>query len=291
METERLKQFCVIVDTGSFTQASRLLGITHSGLSKSMGTLEKELGHKLFQPHGRGVVITDKGKEIYSSAQDVVQRIETLKRGLETNPVSAVRLGVFEIFTTHFMGVLASKYLKNQGLECLEMSPGQIETSLVENRIDFGLTYVPVPHEGVEHLEIAKMSLSVYVQEGKFKNMAIEDIPFVTPSTHFPQNPLGVKERDGWPDSLFPRKKVYSTNLLSTALDLTQSGLCAIFIPDHLAEMHNQVTLPHARLSRVALPPQVPKIKRPVFLAKRIQSPESAEMKKVSRAVRELCSG
>ena len=121
METERLRQFCTIVDTGSFTQAAKLLGISHSGLSKSIAALETELKLELFRPLGRGVLVTEKGKELYREAQKILAQIENMKRGFNRQANVPVRLGVFEVFTAHFMGHLASTYLQGRPLECLEM--------------------------------------------------------------------------------------------------------------------------------------------------------------------------
>ena len=42
MDTNRLRQFCAIAELGSMTKASKLLHITHSGLSKSMKLLQEE---------------------------------------------------------------------------------------------------------------------------------------------------------------------------------------------------------------------------------------------------------
>ncbi len=65
MDTNRLRQFCAIAETGSMTKASRLLHITHSGLSKSMKLLQEELGLELLRPCGRGIMLTEHGKLIY----------------------------------------------------------------------------------------------------------------------------------------------------------------------------------------------------------------------------------
>jgi len=64
METDRLKYFCVIVDTGSLTKAAEVLGVSHSGLSKAMSVLQGELGFKILVPKGRGLELTEKGREL-----------------------------------------------------------------------------------------------------------------------------------------------------------------------------------------------------------------------------------
>ena len=59
METNRLRQFCTVVETGSFRKAADILGISHSGLFKSIKTLEEEVGFVLFLPSGRGIVVVE----------------------------------------------------------------------------------------------------------------------------------------------------------------------------------------------------------------------------------------
>ena len=55
METNRLKHFCVVVETASLTKAADLLGITHGGLHKSLRVLEGDLGFALTVGKGRGI--------------------------------------------------------------------------------------------------------------------------------------------------------------------------------------------------------------------------------------------
>src|SRR5689334_693560 len=74
METNRLKQFCLIVETGSLVKASQLLHITHSALSKSMKFLQNEIGVSLFCSVGRGIVPTEEGLLIYKRAKDFIEQ-------------------------------------------------------------------------------------------------------------------------------------------------------------------------------------------------------------------------
>lgn len=76
MEIDRLKQFCVIVETGSMTKAAKLMHITHSGLSKSMQILPSELNTVLLQPAGRGITLTDAGIKVYHRAKIFLQQQE-----------------------------------------------------------------------------------------------------------------------------------------------------------------------------------------------------------------------
>ncbi len=291
METDRLKQFCTILEAGSLSRAASLLGISHSGLSKSISTLETELGYPVFKPQGRGLVPTVRGREIYSSAQAILEQIHHLQRGNAAEETLAVRVGVLEIFTSHFVGQLASETFADQPFEILELAPGQIEASLIERRIDMGLTYVPFPQEGIEYLKLCPLSLGIFARRGAFSGTPLAEIPFVTPTTQFPLNPLGIKERDGWPESLFPRNRRYRVNLLSIGIDLAREGACAIFIPDFLARRHNDVTTVANHLVKIRLPAHFPDLHRNAFLVKRTEDVEDKGMKRLSAAVRAAIKG
>ncbi len=287
MESDRLKQFCLILETGSLSKAAELLGISHGGLSKSMSTLQSELGIALFQPHGRGIIPTDAGKNLYKRAHEVVEKIEALKKPARESLELTHRIGALEVFIGPVLSELPPETLEER-FEILELNPGKIEVALSENRIDVGFTYLPVPLEGVEYLKVANFKFGIYARKNTFKGMKLEDIPFVAPISEAPSNPLGIKERDVWPDGLFPRKKKFQVNLLSTAMELAHNGECAIFIPDLLATHHNSFTSGEFRLEALPFPSQFPKPTYHVFMVKREGSEETKLTKKLAAAFRRL---
>lgn len=287
METDRLKQFCTIVETGSFSKAASLLGISHSGLSKSMKLLEQELQKRLFLPNGRGISISDAGTEVYKNALPILRDIGRLLQPHSKNqPRSLIRIGALEIFTVHLLGALAANKLADLPIEFHEMDPGTLETALRQRRIDFGLTFVPVPQDGLEHIEIARTKMKIYVQQNSFTDVRVQDLPFVVPMSLLGENPLGVKERDGWNDSIFQRKILYRTNLLSTALDLTRRGLCAVYIPEFVAHLHNRSSDQKGRLEPRSLTSTHSKSERTLYLVKRLSTEEDAICKKIVSGVR-----
>lgn len=263
MDTNRLRQFCTIAETGSMTKAAKLLHITHSGLSKSMRILQNELNMILLQPAGRGISLTDQGLLIYQRAKVfLLQEEEFLK--IDITPSSIMRIGTMEIF---LLGI--SSYYKeyfSTPLKLLDLDPGKIEQMIAAKDLDFGITYVPFPCRDVEIIEIGKYKLGCYHLKGMFKQMDFADIPFVTPAMGLSDNPSGIKERDGWIEDTIPRHKKYSVNLLSTAIELSLRGMCAIFIPEFLANSINSHRHPKHRLVELALPRNNKVIQHAYFL-------------------------
>ena len=73
MQIERLEYFIKVADAQSINSASNDLHISQQALNQSMTNLEKELGVSLFIRSNRGIMLTDKGKEFYSVAFDIVE--------------------------------------------------------------------------------------------------------------------------------------------------------------------------------------------------------------------------
>ena len=275
METYRLKQFCTIVETESLTQAAKLLGISHSGLSKSMGALQSELKVRLFVPKGRGLEVTNEGRELYPRARGILSEINSMiSKSIPSN--APTRIGALEIFLNPIADCMG-----NEPMRLLEKSPGEIELLINKNELDFGVTFIPQSTQGVEHLSIGKIKMGVYAKSGQFESIPFSNIPFVVPFSPSVQavfhNPL---ERDGWPDSTVPRIRKFEVNHLDVALKLVKNGQCAIFIPEFIAK--------DLKLSEIKTPLKAMKLDREVWLAKRAGTVESREFKRIASALRKL---
>lgn len=70
MRLESLEHFLEAARVESFTVAAKHLYISQQGLSKSIQTLERDLGVDLFIRDGNKVLLTDAGKELISLAED-----------------------------------------------------------------------------------------------------------------------------------------------------------------------------------------------------------------------------
>lgn len=289
METNRLKQFCTIVETGNLRKAAELLGISHSGLSKSMRALESETGVRLFLTSGRGIVISDEGMRLYEGCSAFFTELDRLLGKVERKPRNELRIGSFEVFTSYFMGTLLKEYLSDCEVEIHELVPTRLEEALLLDRVDLGITYEPMPRNGIEYVKIKRIEMGAYCLQGKFEGKDILEIPFVAPALPLEGAPSGVRGRDGWPDDRFRRKIQYRVDLMTTGIELVHQGICAIFIPRFVAELHNKNSRTEHRLRSIPLPQGFSTIKRDVYIVKRESTPENKLMKTVARALREIC--
>lgn len=282
METERLKQFCTIIESGSLSKASELLAISVSGLSKSMTKLQDDLGFSLFIQKGRGVIPTDRGEEVYKQSFYLLEKISSLYQiGKEVD--ETIRVGGLEVFTYSLLGKHLIKGFPDSKISILELSPGDLEKALLSKTIDVGVTYFPIPQDGIEYLKIKKIELKVFVKNNSKK---FGDYKFILPLSANSPEVTDHFDQDGWPELKFPRKYLIKTNKLSVGLSLFESEEdLALFIPHFLANDLKE----KYDLYPISLPKKMERIYRDIFIAKRANDTERRIHKITGKIIRNYC--
>ncbi len=283
METNRLKQLCVVHETGNLRKAAEILNMSHSALSKSLKVLQQELKLELLQQHGRGIVLTAEGKAFVVKAQAF---LDMEKQMLAQNHriTDMYKIGAIESFSTHFLGMTWARHFPNQPLQIHEMSSGHLEDAVLNGQIDVAITYDPVPMKDLEFVSVGKVSMGIYHRKGSFKNMAFAKIPFIAPLIPSVGTPSSAKGLDGWPEHESPRNIQYRVDLMESGLALARSGQGAIFIPDFVAKTQNQALADDYKLIEHAMPQGLKKVERRVFLV----TLESRQKEKMIRELKKM---
>ena len=95
MKWDRLRLFNIVAQTRNITEASYILQMSQSALSRQMKALEHELGVKLFLRNSDGISLTKAGNRLYSSVQVLASDIsKTHNQLLEDMDVPSGRLNV-----------------------------------------------------------------------------------------------------------------------------------------------------------------------------------------------------
>lgn len=284
METDRIRHFCTVYETESLTRAAELLGITHGGLHKSLRALEADLGVKLTIPNGRGIKISAEGTLLYKKAIQLLQAVEELK----SNPSVAkknLKMAAIEVFTCSIPLILYRDiFFKDYEMSFFELSPGEIETSVANGVVDFGITYISSPNKNVKYLKVASFESKVYSTNKKFLDLPFESVPFVVPEDLLDFNPQNIKNRDGWKESLQKRNVKFKTNSLATAVPLVGAGHAAIYLPEFLSK------LLFDEIFTIPIPKKVKTEKKNAFLVLRANADETVITNKVAKCLRQLCS-
>lgn len=290
VETERLRQFKTVVDAGGLVKAGELLGISAGGLSKSIKTLEAELGYDLFQTKGRGLELTAAGKKLYDRLPGVLKAVEDLVSLSDGSTAYAepLRLVSFEVFTTYFLSQITDLFSTERPLDVREAIPGMMESLIAEGHGDLGITYLPVPHAGLDFTKVGRIRMGIFGLKGFLKGKAVRDLPFAVPIAPIQGTPSGVQGLDGWPEHLFPRRVVARVEMMETAMQIVRQGKAAAFLPEFVARFANEQGLEKFHLSEAPLPAEVKDVHRDVFLIQRRGFAETKLIREVAKALRRL---
>jgi len=79
MDIVQLKTLIHVAELGSLSKAADRLHIAQPALSRQIRHLEQELGTYLFERHGRGMVVTDIGREVVAHASRILEEMESIR--------------------------------------------------------------------------------------------------------------------------------------------------------------------------------------------------------------------
>jgi DNA-binding transcriptional LysR family regulator len=78
MNLAQLRGFVAVADEGSFTEAAAALGLTQSGVSHAVASLERELGLTLLSRARDGVTLTTHGEDVLVHAREALRRVDRI---------------------------------------------------------------------------------------------------------------------------------------------------------------------------------------------------------------------
>ncbi|MGM0562378.1 MAG: LysR family transcriptional regulator [Pseudomonadota bacterium] len=79
MELSQLRTLIHVAELGSLSKAADQLHIAQPALSRQIRMLEAELGVRLFARHGRGMLLTDQGRDVLGHAMRVMAELEEIR--------------------------------------------------------------------------------------------------------------------------------------------------------------------------------------------------------------------
>lgn len=291
MDITKIKYFSVVAETGSVRKASELLQLSPPALSRAIKQLEQELGVELFVPSGRGIAITDQGRRLQRRAGRLLSEYESFvtesyRKDQGNDPL---RIGTFEIFSTHFLGWVIEHYLTGRSVLLREVIPAELEGALLNREIDLGLTYIPVPNEELDFLKVATQELAIYGQFGKFTDTPFAELPFCVPISPVSGAAAPVQGLDGWPIHGPTRRVRFQFHLLETALNVAARGQGVLFCPPFVVQRYNELVRDRFQLERLPYPRGMKPVKMGIYLVKRRSTPMKGDVKLLTQALRQCC--
>jgi LysR family nitrogen assimilation transcriptional regulator len=209
MDVRQLKYFIAIVDRGSFTKASELLGIAQPSLGFQIRKLEDELNVQILVRNARGVQLTEAGQQLYERGKKILEQITDLTKDVSERsqePHGSVALGLTPSLADRFLLPI---------IERTRSEFPKINLSITE---EMSLTLIEMLEIGRIRLALAYNVLMTSPKGIKIEHLADEDIVLLMHPDQAPKHNSAINFCDIEKYSLIlPRKPHRLRNLAEKA--------------------------------------------------------------------------
>ncbi|MGR5149251.1 LysR family transcriptional regulator [Photobacterium alginatilyticum] len=240
-----LKLFLAIADSGGFSAAQYQLNMHQSSISKKMSDLETRLGMTLCQRGRGGFNLTADGLKVYEASRKLFEHINDFQ--CKVNDIRNVSSGNIQIGLTdnlatnnhcHIQTALSEfcKRYSKVNINTHIFDTAMIETNLLDNKFDAGITSPEVFKSGLKYIYIFNEQQYLYCTPSHpilslGRTVTADDIlvhPVVDRGLAHPVTPLNhIKEQ---------AYKSKTTNMEATA-HMILSGHFIGYLPEHYAQI------------------------------------------------------
>jgi LysR family glycine cleavage system transcriptional activator len=157
-----LRAFAATAELRSFSQAARVLNVTHAAVAQQVRALEEQLGRSLVQREGRGVSLTADGEQLAEALAEgfaAFQRgVEALRAGEADRPV---RVTLTASFAAQWLMPRLKDFWDRHPDIGLSLHPEARVVDLRRERMDLGIRYGNGDWPGVETTYLAPARLVI----------------------------------------------------------------------------------------------------------------------------------
>ena len=186
MEDHRLKSYCLVVETKSFSRAAQAKHMTQSAMSRLVKSLEEELGVKLLHRKGKAVVPTAEGRLFYEHARKILEGYARMEQDISTatnTAKGALRLGASRTPAIHLLPQVLYDFSKAHPDIRIDLSvckTSSVLRDLKDSRIDVGIVEGSIDNETISAEAIAEDEVVIIAPEdhplAKKKNVTIHEL-------------------------------------------------------------------------------------------------------------------
>lgn len=138
MELRVLKYFVTVVQEGNISNASHVLHISQSTLSRQLQAFENELNTTLFERGKRTIKLTDDGQYMYSRALEILQIADNAEDTIKSGDLvqGSITIGLGENYITNIVAEVAQELISNY--PGIQIKLHNLPSDLIPNEIDRG---------------------------------------------------------------------------------------------------------------------------------------------------------
>jgi DNA-binding transcriptional LysR family regulator len=137
-----------VVETGSFTRAAEVLGLSASGVSRSVARLEAKIGVRLLERTTRALRLTSEGTRLYELAAPHLSGIEEAAdavAGAAAQVRGVLRVSLNPLFVRYVLAPRLPEFLARHPELEIRMVPVPDAADLVAEGVDVAVRFGPQP--------------------------------------------------------------------------------------------------------------------------------------------------
>ncbi|MFS2215890.1 LysR family transcriptional regulator [Telluria sp. Tellsp104] len=137
-----------VVETGSFTRAAEVLGVSASGVSRSVARLEAKIGVRLLERTTRALRLTGEGTRLYELAAPHLSGIEEAAdavAGAAAQVRGVLRVSLNPLFVRYVLAPRLPEFLARHPELEIRMLPVPDAADLVAEGVDVAVRFGPQP--------------------------------------------------------------------------------------------------------------------------------------------------
>lgn len=160
-DLRQLQYFIACVETGSFSEAAKVLYTTQSSVSKTMKAMEESMGLRLFERMPKGIVPTAQGRKIYRYACRIIKEIEDLDHISASGETRWLRVSTnpSSWFATQFVAFYNENYAKKYHCQIYTSGVRTVMERVRDYKDDVGFIYLMEHREQGFRYELGKNHL------------------------------------------------------------------------------------------------------------------------------------
>jgi DNA-binding transcriptional LysR family regulator len=245
LTVRQLQTFREVMRTGSFSEASRVLGRTQPAISTMIANIEAELGFALFlREHGR-VIPCPEAHYFLEEAEQVLERLERAQRVMRefsTRERGHLRIAVHPAASGYFMPDILADFLQDKPrikADVMMRTSQVVEDLIASQEFDIGLAETPRPRASIE-IENYRLRCVVALPQGaplaEKAMLTPEDLSGSPLAMLFDEHPITRATQDAFNRAGATLDRRFTLRTFLPSMRLVGAGLC-VAIVDRITAM------------------------------------------------------
>ena len=176
MDWDKLRVFHAAAEAGSFTHAGERLNLSQSAVSRQISTLEQSLNVALFHRHARGLILTEQGEVLFSTAREMFSKLATtealISEGRE-RPKGNLRITSTVAFGSTWLASRIGRFIELYPEVNVTLFINDFELDLSMRQADVAVRLMPPKQHDLIQRHLKTIRFHLYASPRYVENSAI----------------------------------------------------------------------------------------------------------------------